>query len=316
MRIIFLASGEFAVPTLRWLANSDHEIARVITQPPRKAGRGKRLTPTPVHQMADELGLHVVHTENVNTDEFIEETRELDTRLGVVIAFGQKLGDAFMNACGLGCVNLHASILPKYRGAAPINWALIRGETTTGVTVFRIVEAMDAGPILITRTTAIKPEETAGELHDRLAGIGVDAVHATLDLFADGANPAGENQDHAAASKAPKLKKKDGYIDFDQPARAITCHIAGMTPWPGASTDYHADDGRWERLSIVRARVAEPAGNPDIAPGTLDKRLYVAAADAFVELLEVKPSSGRIMTWQEYVNGRHVQAGHFLEPPA
>ncbi len=312
MRIMFLASSEFALPTLRNLASSGHEIVEVITQPAKQAGRGKRVKRMPVHVLAHELGLTVREVEDVNDPSFIEHTRSLSIDLGVVIAFGQFLRDGFLDAIKFGCFNLHASLLPKYRGAAPINWAIVNGEAKSGVTVFKIVRSMDAGPILTTRWTYIKPEETAAELHDRLAGVGVDAVQAALELYADGTEPEGESQDHSLATKAPKLKKADGRIDFDRPAEQVANHIHGMTTWPGASTVYYADDGRWEQVNILRARKAETPNRPQDEPGTIDERLYVACAGSFLEILEIKPSSGRVMSWPDYVNGRHVQAGDYF----
>lgn len=315
MRIVFMASGEFAIGTLRHLAQSDHEVAAVVTQPARGAGRGRRITPTPVHSLADEFDLPVFEADEVNHPDFVEKIRSLEADLGLIIAFGQKLGPELLAAIRGGCVNLHASLLPRYRGAAPINWAVVNGEEKTGVTVFKIVERMDAGPILTSRWTYLKPEETAGELHDRLAGIGVDAVRTTLDMFADGNVPEGEPQDEALATKAPKLTKKDGDIDFALPARRVCRHICGMTPWPQASARFEAQDGRWEKVAVVRARPAEPMTPPSIDPGLIDARLCVAAADGFIELLEIKPAAGRTMTWREYVNGRHVSEGdRFVAP--
>jgi methionyl-tRNA formyltransferase len=174
---------------------------------------------------------------------------------------------------------------------------------------------MDAGPILVTRCTAIKAEETAGELHDRLAAIGVDAVQATLPLFENDTEPAGTPQDESEATKAPKLRKTDGLIDFDAPAARVANLICGMTPWPGARTQYRAQDGRWEQVAITRARRAEQPGEPTIPPGTIDARQLVAARDGFLEILELKPSSGRIMTWRDYVNGRHVAEGDTFSSP-
>ena len=245
----------------------------------------------------------------------VEQIRSLDARVGLVVAFGQKLGPELLSTAPGGFINLHASLLPKYRGAAPINWAVVHGEEKSGCTVFRIVERMDAGPMLSTRWTYLKPEETAGELHDRLAGVGVDAVQAALELYADDQLPEGTPQVEAGASKAPKLKKSDGVVRFDRPARDVSHFICGMTPWPGATARFEADDGRWEDLQIVRARPAESVAQTELSPGTIDERLYVAARDGLVEILEVKPSSGRIMSWQDYVNGRHVSAGDMFTPP-
>lgn len=315
MRVLFLASGAFAQPTLRWLAQSPHQVALVVTQPAKGSGRGRHLARTPVRALADELGLETLEAENVNAPEVIARLRSLDARMGLVIAFGQKLGPDLLAAMPGGCINLHASLLPKYRGAAPINWAVIRGEEKTGCTVFRVTDRMDAGPILVTRSTEIKPEETAGELHDRLAGIGVDAMKAAIELFEGADLPAGTPQDEPEATLAPKLSKSDGVVDFNRPASQVAHHICGMTPWPGASARFEAADGRWENVTFLRARQAQDPHEPADPPGTIDARRYVAARDGFVEILEIKPSSSRSMTWQDYVNGRHVSSGDRFTVP-
>lgn len=315
MRVVFLASGAFAQPTLRWLARSQHEVALVVTQPAKGSGRGRHVTRTPVRALADELRLETLEAENVNAPEVIARLRSLDARVGLVIAFGQKLGPDLLGSMRGGCINLHASLLPKYRGAAPINWAVIRGEIQSGCTVFRITNRMDAGPILVTRSTEIKPEETAGELHDRLAEIGVEAMKAAIEMFDSEVHPAGTPQDEREATLAPKLSKSEGVVDFDRPASQVAHHICGMTPWPGASARFDADDGRWENVIFLRARRAQDPFPPTDPPGTIDTRRFVAARDGFVEILEIKPSSGRSMTWQDYVNGRHVSPGDRFSAP-
>lgn len=315
MRIAFLASGAFAVPTLRWLVQSEHDVVLVVTQPARPSGRGRRVTPTPVSSLAAELGLPLLEAEDVNAPSVLQRLRSTGARLGLVIAFGQKIGDELLDLMPGGCINLHASLLPKYRGAAPINWAILRGEERTGCTVFRIVRRMDAGAILTTRWTAIKPEETAGELHDRLAAVGVDAVDAALQLFDGGASPAGTEQNESAVTAAPKLKKSDGLVRFDRAVADVTRHIRAMTPWPGAAASYVQAAGRTERVVMIRVRRAEDPSKPSIAPGTIDERRFVAARDGYVEILEVKPSSGRIMSWADFVNGRRVATGDtFVDP--
>jgi methionyl-tRNA formyltransferase len=315
MRVVFLASGAFAQPTLRWLAQSPHEVALVVTQPAKGSGRGRHVTRMPVRALADELGLETLEAEDVNAPDVIGRLRSLEARVGLVIAFGQKLGPELLGIMPGGCINLHASLLPKYRGAAPINWAVVRGDEKTGCTVFRITERMDAGPILVSRWTEIKPEETAGELHDRLAGIGVDAMKAAVELFEGDDVPAGTPQDEREATPAPKLSKTDGVVDFDRPASDVAHHICGMTPWPGASARFEASDDRWENVTFLRARRAQDPYAPADPPGTIDARRYVAARDGFVEILEIKPSSGRSMTWQDYVNGRHVSPGDRFTTP-
>ncbi len=314
MKVVLFASGEFSLPTFQWLVYQGHEIPLVITQPPRPAGRGKKLAATPISVVARARGLIVEEPENVNEAGVIAFLRRQEAQLGLVIAYGQKLGAEVLSTFPAGCINLHASLLPKYRGAAPINWAILQGEEKSGCTVFRLVERMDAGPVLSSRWTWIKPEEIAGELHDRLAAIGVDAVDAALSQFADGRIPEGTPQDESNATRAPKLDKKAGYVRFDQPAAAVARHICGMTPWPGAMSRFHSLDGRWEFVSLSRARAAEHPRKASEAPGTLDPRLYAATSEGYLELLEVKPASGRLMSWRDYVNGRHVHPGDRFAP--
>jgi len=315
MRMIFIGSGAFALPTLRWLATSSHEVPLVVTQPARPSGRGRRKTPTPVRALADELQLESIEVEDINAADVRAKLGFLDARLGLVVAFGQKIGPVLLDMMAGGCINLHASLLPKYRGAAPINWAIVRGERRTGCTVFRVVQRMDAGPILTTCETPVGPEETAGELHDRLAELGVDAVQAALGMYENGALPQGTAQDEAEATQAPKLKKSDGSVRFDRPATDVANHIRGMTPWPGAAARFEAADGRWEKVNITRVKPVVVPDAPAVQPGVLDQRLFAAVRDGFVEILEIQPSSGRIMAWGDYVNGRHVRPGDTFRTP-
>ncbi len=308
MRLVFLGSGEFAAPTLRWLHACPHEVALVVSQPPRGSGRGRRTTPTPAAALARELGFPTLETEEVNDPAIIARITSLGARLGVVVAFGQKLSAGLLGSLPGGCINLHASLLPKYRGAAPIQRAIVAGECQTGCTVFRIVERMDAGPTLVQRSLAIEPEETAGELHDRLAQLGVDAVGEALDMFASEIPP-GRPQDDARTTYARKLAKADGVIDFQRSSEVIARHIRGMSPWPGATTTYHSADGRWERVTLLRARALPAPASVGLPPGTLDTSLHAATGDGVVEVLEIQPSSGRRMGWKDYVNGRRVVPG-------
>lgn len=309
MRLVFLASGEFAVPTLRHLARSEHEITLVVTQPAKESGRGRRVTPTPTAVAAKELGLPVLEVADINAPEVVAKLWACESRVGLVIAFGQKLGDGVMRAFPCGCVNLHASLLPKLRGAAPIQWAIAQGETQTGVTVFRIVQRMDAGPILTVRATPIGDDENAGQLHDRLAELGVEAVVETLGILQDD-NPPGTPQNESGVTIARKLVKADGIVHFDRPPSAIVRHVRAMTPWPGASSRFEAPDGRWENVNLLRVRALDtPAGKSPTAPGVLDEQLLVASLDGRIEILELKPSSGRAMNWADYRNGRRVAPG-------
>jgi methionyl-tRNA formyltransferase len=331
MKLILFASGEFALPTFRWLLSSPHRLARVVTQPDRVSGRGRKSTPTPVRKMADEHGIPVLAVDDVNTPEVLDEIANLNARLGLVIAFGQKLGPRLTARAGesanqqspltthrsptvfrSGCINLHASLLPRHRGAAPVNYAILCCDEQTGVTIFRLMEKIDAGNILITRSTLIKPAETADELHDRLAQIGVDAVRAALELF-EQSEPVGVPQRLEGATRAPKLRKEDGWIDFARPARDVANQICGLWSWPGAACDYVSADGtRKERIILARARESDPDDSPELPPGSIDDRLRVATRPGSIEILELKPASGRLMSWRDFVNGRHVARGDRL----
>ncbi len=308
MRMLFFGSGAFAVPTLRNV-QQNHDVAAVITQPDRPSGRGRKLTPTPVKERALQLGLEVITVEQVNDESMVRRLLDFGADVGVVLAFGQKIGAPIRDAIPGGCINAHASLLPKYRGAAPFQWTIINGEEKTGVTVFKLVQRMDAGPILTTRWTSPKPEETACELHDRLAAIAVDAITGALELYANDPNPPGEPQDDAEATPAPKLRKEDGFIDFAKPAAELAHFVCGMWDWPGARCRFSSSDStRGEDVVLARARLAE-GQTVALAPGQLDSRLLLATGDGMLELLEIKPAGGKLMTWPDFANGRHVKAG-------
>lgn len=312
MRLVFFGSGEFAVPSLRWLINSHHEIALVVSQPDRPAGRGKQLMPTPVAELALEHKLPLERVEDVNQPEFVETIRRLRAHLGIVIAFGQKILAPLRQTFPSECVNLHASLLPKFRGAAPIHAAVLAGESKTGVSVFRLVDRMDAGPVLIRRETMIGPYETSGELHERLSRVGCDAIDATLRLFAEEVLPPGEPQDETLASKAPKLKKSHGFLRFDVPAEEVARRCRAMWPWPGARCLYIPAEGKREEIAVAGAS-GVPGACP-LPPGTITDVLTVATSDGTLELHSVQPAGKRVMGWPEFVNGRHVRPGDRMEP--
>lgn len=311
MRVVFFGSGEFAVPSLRWLVNSPHEVVRVVTQPDRPAGRGKKLVSTPVAAQAEAEGLDVERCDDVNQPAFVEGLAGLGADIGVVIAFGQKIREPLRAVFPSSCVNLHASLLPKYRGAAPIPWAILSGEKLTGVSVFRLVDRMDAGPVLVTRQTAIGPSETCEELEYRLARVGCDAIDATLRLHEKEPLPSGEPQDESQATRAQKLSKADGYIQFEEPADRIVLRVRAMWSWPGARCRYVSATGRSEEVTIASA-TAVPVAVQD-PPGTITPVLTVATGQGTLEIQSLQPAGKRVMGWQEFVNGRHVQAGDRLE---
>ncbi|MHC4444390.1 MAG: methionyl-tRNA formyltransferase [Planctomycetota bacterium] len=312
MRVVFFGSGEFAVPSLWWLINSPHDIAAVVTQPDRPAGRGKKSMPTPVTVKAEEHNLPIERCTDANAEPFVKKMRSLRADIGVVADFGQKMSSALRSAFPSECIALHPSSLPKYRGASPIATAILAGESETGVTVFRLVDKFDAGPILVRRTTRIDPVETCGDLHDRLAGVSCDALDAALKLHESETLPPGEPQDEAQVTLAPKLKKTDGYLRFDEPAEKIVLRCRAMWPWPGGRCRYVPAEGKVVEI-IISTATAVPK-EADEPAGTITATLSVATPSGILDIHSLKPSGKRLMSWQDFVNGRHVKPGDRLEP--
>ena len=300
--IIFAGSGEFGVPTLRALAGSGHRVVKVVSQPDRPAGRGRSLAPTPVSQEAVGLKLPLLRTENINA----ESLPGADVM--VVIAFGQKIAPHIVSHPRLGSVNLHASRLPQYRGAAPINWAMISGETVTGNSIIRLAQKMDAGAVLAQSEVVIGPTETAGELHDRLAEDGVGLVLRVLDELAGGTAVEVE-QDEARATLAPKLSRKSAVLDFSQPAERVARTVRGLYPWPGCRVKLvDGEGGEVARMRLVRA-VACGDDGPRWEAGEITSAGTVQCGDACREVLECQPDGGRAMSMGDYRRGHRWQAG-------
>ena len=318
MRIVFFGSGGFGCSSLRQLHESGHELLQVVTQPARQSGRGRKEKPTAIAALAAALQLSWVESENVNEEAFIKTIRALEPDVLVVIAFGQKVGKAWLQMPNCRIINLHGSLLPKYRGAAPINWAIINGETETGLTLIELNEQWDAGDILGQIRTKILPTETAGELHDRLAEMGPPLLSEVLEQIAQGRD-APRGQDNRFASRAPKLKKQDGAIRWARSAEQLRNFIHGMSPWPGAFCDLkqQAKD-KPERITLVRAKVAQPDDGiivPDsTAAGNVLEDMSIHCATGRLCVLEVKPDNGRLMPFADFANGRHLQKGdRFLD---
>jgi methionyl-tRNA formyltransferase len=305
--VIFYGTPEFALPTLEALLRR-HEVVAVVTQPDRPAHRGQRLTPPPVKLRAEAAGLTVLQPPRLRDPEWPERLRSFGADVGVVVAFGQLLSRAVLDAPRRGSINVHASLLPRYRGAAPIAWAIMRGERDTGITTFLMDEGMDTGPILLTASTPIGPEETAGELAGRLATLGADVLVDTLARL-DTLTPT--PQRHEEATLAPRLKKTDGILDWTRPARELTDRIRGCNPWPGAST---ATSGG--PLRIWRARPLAIAVSA--VPGTLvaaGDTLAVASGEGLVLPIEVQPESRRAVAWTEFLRGARLGAGARFTAP-
>lgn len=312
MRIVFLGTGDFGVPALRALHAAGHAIVAAVSQPDRPAGRGRNVRPTPIHATAAELGLRHYQTEDVNAPHAAAALGEAE--LGVVAAFGQKLGPRLLAALPHGFVNIHGSLLPKYRGAAPVQWAMINGEDVSGVTVFQLNERWDAGAIWARRETPIRDTETAEELHDRLAQLGAELIVEVLARIATGrVRPV--QQDAGEATRAPKLSKADGTIDWTRPARLVVRRIHGLWPWPAAACTFVSRGGRRERLLLARAAVADAnLSDADAAPGTFGADGTIGAGQGRVRLLEVRPAGKKLMPFEAFAHGRRVGPGDRLLP--
>ena len=313
-----MGTPQFAVPTLRRLAASDHQILAVVTNPDRPQGRGRQPASPPVKSIALELGLEVMQPASIKEPEFADQLQALRPDLFAVVAFSI-LPRRLLRIPSLGSVNLHPSLLPAYRGAAPIIWAVINGETETGITTFRLNPRVDAGDLLLQRRVAIDPDETAGELDARLREQGADMMLETIDRLEAG-NIEPLPQDDACVSRAPKLTREDGHIDWNQPAAAIRNRIRGTNPVPGAFTEWNG-----KPLKIHRARLCETDLDADLdrsEPGCVlvaDPRqgLVIATGEGGLELSEVQPAGKKSMEGIAFVRGYQIAPGdRFGAPPA
>jgi len=309
MKIVYLGSGEFGVECLDALSISEHDLRFIVTQPPHPAGRGRKPHPTPVARWAFAHSIPFIEIDDINTAEIVEKIAGYEPDLIVVIAFGQKISNQLANLPPKGSINVHSSLLPKYRGAAPINWAIIKGETTTGISIITLSENMDAGQILAQSQTDIPAGQTAGQLHDRLAKMAAPLLLNTIAQIAAGTAVYIE-QDHDIATCAPKLKKSDGFLDFDQPAEILVRKIRGFWPWPGASANYVSKKtGKPIRVTIAGARVAECSNPSNMPAGTLDENLNVICGCGSLEIKKIKPAGSALMDFKDFVNGRQTSPG-------
>jgi methionyl-tRNA formyltransferase len=322
MRIVFMGSAELACPSLcRLVRHEGIDVVGVVTQPDRPKGRRLETSPCAVKARAMRHDLRVLTPEDVNVPESVERIGELSPDLIVVVAYGQILQPPLLAVPPLGCVNVHASLLPKYRGAAPIQWAIANGDPMTGVSIMYMNERMDMGDIILQRETAIGPEETAGELHERLAELGAELLIEAVDLVREGSVPHWQQREQAA-SRAPKLKKSDGHIDWSMPAETIRNRVRAFNPWPccytnlpgGGGSDRAANAPR--TLRVLRASVeplpeaGAPAGRVVSVEGAGP---LVSAGDGLgVRLREVQPEGRRVMGGDEFLRGYGLAAGERL----
>jgi len=306
MRLIFLGTPAFAVPTLERIVTAGHRVLAVVTQPDRPRGRGQIAAPPPVKEAALRLGLPVYQPERVRRPEAVEYLRAIAVDAMVVVGYGQIIPQSIIDMAALGIVNVHGSLLPRYRGAGPIQWAILNGGTRTGVTTMRIDAGLDTGDMLLKAETEIGPDETAVELGQRLAAMGADLLVETLAGLEQG-RIVPEKQDNAQATYAPLLKKEDGRIDWSRDARAIHNQIRGLQPWPGASTLF-----RGQSLHIWRSRVwnGPASGSPGTLIGT--KPPVVCCGTGALELVEVQLEGRKRISAGNFANGQRLTENESL----
>ncbi len=305
MRLSFMGTPAFALPSLRALVDAGHEICLVVTRPDRPAGRGRRVVPPPVKLAAQELRLPILQPERIGEPEALAALRAGRPEAIIVVAYGQLLPEAILGLPRHGCLNLHASLLPKYRGPAPIPWAIIRGEMVTGITIMRIEARLDAGPIVLHRGEPIGPRDTAGTLGERLAMLGADLLCQALDQVARGTARL-IPQDEGLATYAPKLTPEDTHLDWARDAHALDCLIRGLQPEPGAVTRF---GGR--RVKILEALVEAAPDAPPGAVVAIDRHggVLVATGRGGLRLTRVQPENRRAMSAAEFARGYRVQPG-------
>ncbi len=311
MKILFWGSPTFALPSLRALGDEGHEIVAVVTKPDRPAGRGRKSRASPVKEAALLDGYTVLGPVKPVEEDFLARARGLQPELSVVVAYGHILRPEILNLASRGCVNVHASLLPELRGAAPVNWAIIRGHEVTGVTVMRMVEAMDAGPVLLQVEEPIGEEETASDLYDRLSEVGAAALVEAVALLEAGLLEERE-QDEALATYAPKLDRERARLDWEIDAGSVSRWIRGLDAVPGAWSLLEGNP-----VKLFRAREL-PSRQADGEPGTIVEAsssagLVVATGRGVVSVREVQPAGKRRMTTEEWVRGRGVQVGQRFE---
>lgn len=305
MRLVFMGTPEFAVPVLEGLYAYGHEILGVVTQQDKPKGRGQKLFPTPVKEYALKNNLKVFQPVKVREPEFVELLRSLKPEAIVVAAFGQILPKNILDLPPLGCINVHASLLPGLRGAAPINWALLNGEEKTGITTMLMDEGMDTGPILLQREMKIAPDETAGSLHDKLANLGREVILETLSGLTK-RTVAPRTQDNHQATYAPKLKKEDGKINWEKSASELVRLVRGLAPWPGAYTQTNKGVLKiWKALAFDFMLT----GSPGEILSVDTEKIYAATGEGALAIYELQLESRRRMTVKEFLLGHEVAKG-------
>lgn len=308
MRIIFMGTPDFAVPTLDKLFNEGHSIVAVVTQPDKPKGRGHKISISPVKEKALQLGLDVLQPTRVKDEDFIDQIKALNPDLIVVVAYGKILPSDIINLPPLGCVNVHASLLPKYRGAAPIQWSIINGEKETGITTMLMDEGLDTGDMLLKESVKIDEDMDAGTLHDVLSITGADLLQKTIEGLSDGSIK-GESQEGQKSSYAPLLERKHEWINWHGSAKDINDLVRGLKPWPGATTLF-----KGKTLKIRAASVYEDT-DTDAVPGTViavkkGQGFVVQTGRGSIIVTQVQPFSKKTIAANSFVNGYNLEVGY------
>ena len=316
MRIVVFGTGPFCVPTISKLMQTDHEVLAAVTRPIEDAGKRRKTEANPVRQAAEEFGLTIYDPKSCNTAEFVETLTQLNADLFFVCDYGQILSKECLSTSRLGGINLHGSLLPKYRGAAPVQWAIYNGENETGVTVIHMTPRLDAGPCLAVATMPINPVENADQIEKQLSEIGIapvmDAI-ATLEKW-DQESVIGEIQDPKAATKAPRIKKADGKIDFTRTAEQIVNQIRAFTPWPTSFCEWkHGKQPL--RLIVHKAKVMQVETNaPAGVVVAADKKLLAIQTGEHALLIEqIQPAGKRPMAIEDFLRGSNIQIGQVID---
>lgn len=306
IKIIFMGTPEFAVPSLNALVESGEEVSAVVAQPDKPKGRGRKLAPPPVKVAAERHNIPVLQPAKIRTEEFLEDLRRINPDLICVAAYGKILPKAVLELPRFGCINVHASLLPRYRGAAPVNWAIVRGEKVTGVTTMQMDEGMDTGDILLKREMPIEEDDTGETLSEKLSSAGAALLIETIrDLKSGNLHP--EKQDESRATYAPMLKKEDGCIDWERTAPDLRNLVRGMLPWPGAFTYLGG-----KLLKIYRVSVSEGEGKPGEVLMSERGVIRVAAGIGALDVQELQMEGGKRLDSGAFLAGRKIQTGTIL----
>jgi methionyl-tRNA formyltransferase len=307
-KIIFMGTPEFAVPALKALHNTKKNVALVVTRPDQPKGRGRKVIPPPVKEVAIKLGCDVVQPASIRTAEFANRMAKYNPDIIVVVAFGHIIPKNILAMPKLATINVHASLLPKYRGPAPIQWAIINGERETGVTTMLMDEGLDTGDILLSSKTRIYSDDTSATLHDRLADLSADLLIQTIESLETG-DITPISQDHTQATYAPLLKKNDGHINWKMPAETLEAFVRGMTPWPGAFT-FHGD----RRLKILKAMpiIIDTVETPGTVIQRFPDELCVATGKGVLSVIIIQGESGKRLSIKDFLRGYKIPPGTIL----